>query len=133
MCRQNGVAVKQLTSAAQQIFCALPWHGNAPEVQRLLTELVQRVQGEVIDLTDVLATVQIDGRAKPFARIGTLREARARFEREYIAAVMTQHHGRIPEAAKTLGVQRPNLYRKLRRLNVPKGAQRKLRRSVVPE
>lgn len=133
LCRQHGVASKQLTSAALQIFCALPWHGNAPEVHRLLSELVQRVQGDVIDLTDVLATVQIDGRAKPFARIGTLREARARFEREYIAAVMTQHHGRIPEAAKTLGVQRPNLYRKLRRLNVPKGNQRKLRRSTVSD
>jgi two-component system nitrogen regulation response regulator GlnG len=123
-CREAGVASKQLTSAAQQLLRALPWHGNAVELQRLLTELVQRLPGDVIDLTDVLATVQIDGRAKPFAKGGTLREARARFEREYIAAVMAQHHGRIPEAAKTLGVQRPNLYRKLRRLNVPKTARR---------
>jgi DNA-binding NtrC family response regulator len=124
-CRQNGVPAKQLTSAAQQLLSALPWHGNGIELQRLLTELVNRVHAETIDLTDVLGTVQIDGRARPFARGGTLREARARFEREYIAAVMAQHHGRIPEAAKTLGVQRPNLYRKLRRLNVPKPTRRK--------
>jgi DNA-binding NtrC family response regulator len=130
-CLHKGVPPKQLTSAAQQILSALPWHGNALELQRLLADLVQRVQGGVIDLTDVLSTVQIDGRAKPFAKGGTLREARARFEREYIAAVMTQHHGRIPEAAKTLGVQRPNLYRKLRRLNVPKAVAKKQRRSTV--
>jgi two-component system nitrogen regulation response regulator NtrX len=123
-CRQNGVASKELSNAAQQLLCALPWHGNATELQRLLTELVNRVHGDIIDLTDVLATVQIDARAKPFTRGGTLREARARFEREYIAAVVAQHHGRIPEAAKTLGVQRPNLYRKLRRLNVPTTSKR---------
>jgi DNA-binding NtrC family response regulator len=119
-CRQGGIPSKQLSSAAEQLLSALPWHGNAVELKRLLTEIVQRVSGDIIDLTDVLATVQIDGRAKPLARAGTLREARARFEREYIATVMAQHHGRIPEAAKTLGVQRPNLYRKLRQLNVPK-------------
>lgn len=123
-CRQNGLSSKELTGAAQQLLSALPWHGNGIELQRLLTELVDRVHGDIIDLTDVLATVQIDGRAKPFARGGTLREARARFEREYIAAVVAQHHGRIPEAAKSLGVQRPNLYRKLRRLNVPTTSRR---------
>jgi DNA-binding NtrC family response regulator len=123
-CRHNGLSSKELTSSAQQLLSALPWHGNGVELQRLLTELVNRVHGDIIDLTDVLATVQIDGRAKPFARGGTLREARARFEREYIAAVVAQHHGRIPEAAKSLGVQRPNLYRKLRRLNVPTTSRR---------
>jgi len=122
--RTIGAASKQLTSAAQQLLSALSWHGNARELQRLMAELVHRGKGDLVDLTDVLAAVQIDGRARPFAKGGTLREARARFEREYIAAVMAQHHGRIPEAAKTLGVQRPNLYRKLRRLNVPKPPRR---------
>ena len=54
-----------------------------------------------------------------FGELGfSLRDARARFEREYIAAVLAQHHGRIPDAAKTLGIQRSNLYRKMRRLKV---------------
>jgi DNA-binding NtrC family response regulator len=48
----------------------------------------------------------------------SLREARQRFEREYIAAVVAQHHGRIPDAAKSLGIQRTNLYRKLRALKL---------------
>ena len=119
-CRGAGLPLKQLSSSAQQLLSALPWHGNAVELRRLLSELAQRSRGDVIDLNDVLGTIQIDGRAKQFATGGTLREARARFEREYIVAVVEQHHGRIPEAAKTLGVQRPNLYRKLRRMNVSK-------------
>jgi DNA-binding NtrC family response regulator len=53
----------------------------------------------------------------------TLRQARARFESEYIAAVLQHHRGRIADAAKVLGVQRTNLYRKMRRLNLmrPRG------------
>ena len=39
-------------------------------------------------------------------------------ERDYIAAVL-QHHGwRMADAAKALGIQRPNLYRKARQLGI---------------
>jgi transcriptional regulator of acetoin/glycerol metabolism len=39
--------------------------------------------------------------------------------RDYIAAVL-QHHGwRAADAAHTLGIQRPNLYRKTRQLGIP--------------
>lgn len=119
-CRRDQVRVKQLTDAAQQLLYALPWHGNALELRHLAKALVQSVRSDIIDLADVLSAVQIDGWAKPYEIAGTLRQARARFEREYIVAVLAHHHGRVPQAAKTLGIQRPNLYRKLRRLKVSK-------------
>jgi two-component system nitrogen regulation response regulator NtrX len=64
--------------------------------------------------------VRLDG--SEVAAVGgtTLREARLRFERDYIAAVVRQHHGRMGEAAHALGIQRTNLYRKLRQLSVSK-------------
>ena len=49
----------------------------------------------------------------------TLREARAQFEREWIAATLAMHNGRVGEAAKALGIQRTNLYRKVRQLKLP--------------
>ena len=49
----------------------------------------------------------------------TLRAARAQFEREWIIATLDLHHGRVGEAAKALGIQRTNLYRKVRQLKVP--------------
>jgi len=52
---------------------------------------------------------------------------RARFESEYIAAVVAQHNGRNPEAAKTLGIQRSNLYRKMRHLHVRPNPRRSRR------
>ena len=54
-----------------------------------------------------------------FLPAGTLREARLRFERDYIAAVLQYHGWKVAEAAQTLGIQRPNLYRKARQLEIP--------------
>jgi len=34
--------------------------------------------------------------------------------------VLERHHGRIAQAAKALGIQRTNLYRKMRMLGVPR-------------
>jgi two-component system nitrogen regulation response regulator NtrX len=118
LCARAGIPGKQLTDAAKSMLAALPWRGNGKELRKLLEGLISRVPGQAIGLDDVLANVRLDGHATWFAVGGSLREARARFESEYIAAVLAQHRGRIPEAAKTLGIQRSNLYRKLRRLKV---------------
>ena len=50
----------------------------------------------------------------------TLREARARFEREFITRALVRHGGRVADAARALGIQRTNLYRKVRQLKLPK-------------
>lgn len=49
---------------------------------------------------------------------GSLREARRAFERAYIEAVLREHGGRVADAARALGLQRPNLYRKARQLSI---------------
>lgn len=49
----------------------------------------------------------------------TLRDARRQFERTYILTVLAQHGWSVPAAARTLGLQRPNLYRKARQLSIP--------------
>jgi DNA-binding NtrC family response regulator len=118
LCARENIPAKQLSDAAKSMLAALPWRGNCEELRRLFEVLIMRASAATISLDDVLANVRLDGQATWFAVGGSLREARARFETEYIAAVVAHHHGRIPEAAKTLGIQRSNLYRKMRRLNV---------------
>ena len=50
--------------------------------------------------------------------VASLREARRSFERSYILAVLEQCHWRVGIAARALGLQRPNLYRKARQLSI---------------
>ena len=88
-------------------------------MRTLIKNIVVGLQGgRGIGLDDVLAHVKLDGGAVVFANGGTLKEARARFERDYIVAILEQHHGRISDAARALGIQRTNLYRKMRSLRV---------------
>jgi len=47
-----------------------------------------------------------------------LREARERFERDYITSVLQRHRGRMGAAAKELGIERTNLYRKIKQLKI---------------
>ena len=122
ICASVRVPPKTLSRSALSLIAALPWRGNARELRTVLEGVVMGLQGnEVIGLEDVLAHVRLDGGAVVFARGGTLRQARTRFERDYIAAVLAQHRGRISAAARALGVQRTNLYRKMRALRVDHG------------
>ena len=118
LCKASDKPLKTLTRSALTLLAALPWRGNAPELRSLLERLVLLVPQGLIRLEDVLAHTQIEGTLSPSGFDATLRQARAKFEREYIAAVLQHQHGRIAEAARILGIQRTNLYRKMRRLNL---------------
>ncbi|HUK36821.1 MAG TPA: helix-turn-helix domain-containing protein, partial [Vicinamibacterales bacterium] len=125
ICRTRRVPPKTLSRPALSLIAALPWRGNADELRLMLDAIVTGSSGgKGIGLDDVLAHVRLDGGSATFVERGTLRQARARFEREYIGHVLEEHHGRISEAAKVLGIQRTNLYRKLRSLRVDRRVAR---------
>jgi two-component system nitrogen regulation response regulator NtrX len=109
---------KAASRQAVELLSALPWPGNLGELEALLRVLVSHVPGRHIRLAHVLEYVRLDGRPAIASYTGTLKEARDRFERDYVAAVLDRHRGRMAEAAKALGLQRTNLYRKVRQLAV---------------
>jgi DNA-binding NtrC family response regulator len=116
ICASRKVAPKTLSRAALSLLAALPWRGNAPELREVL-ETVAAGSGETsISLEAVLESVRIDGGSVAFATRRTLKQAHAQFEREYLATMLEQHRGSVGDAARALGIERTNLYRKLRRL-----------------
>lgn len=115
----NGGPMRSFTQAALALLAALNWPGNVAELRAVVERVAGETRDVVIQIEQVLPVVQLDRASTAFLPAGSLREARLRFEREYIAAVL-QHHGwRMAEAARTLGIQRPNLYRKARQLGIP--------------
>ena len=73
---------------------------------------------ETIQIEHLLPALQLDRAPARFVPTGSLREARLRFERDYIGAVLHHCGWRMADAAQTLGIQRPNLYRKARQLGI---------------
>lgn len=116
-CSRLGVQQKSLSGQAFELLSALEWRGNVDELWGIIWALASTVQVPRIRMTDVLARIRLEGR-RTLLFGGTLKEARARFEREYVAHVLEQHDHHMTDAAKALGVQRTNLYRKVRQLSV---------------
>jgi two-component system, NtrC family, nitrogen regulation response regulator NtrX len=115
---ETGKPAPVFSRSALALIGALPWTGNAGELRRVLQRILGALTGRGIGVEDVLAQVRIGAGAVQLAHGGTLRQARAQFEQQYIAATLRQHRGRIAQAARALGIQRTNLYRKMRTLNL---------------
>jgi DNA-binding NtrC family response regulator len=120
-----GLPPRRFAPAALALLAALSWPGNLAElrgvVERVMADAARqdRPDGQVIHIERLLPALQLDRATTSFAPAANLRDARLTFERDYIAAVL-QHHGwRMADAARTLGIQRPNLYRKARQLGIP--------------
>jgi len=109
-----------LAPAARTALAALRWAGNLDELRDSLGRLVDRSSGGVIRQEDVIADLQqLDARPRgAFAAHASLRDARQTFERDYIASVLEAVGWRMSEAARILGIERANLYRKTRQLGI---------------
>ena len=125
VCARLRVPPKTLSRPALSLIVALPWRRNAVELRSMLDDVVAGIGGgRGIGLDDVLNHVSLGEGVAVSSATRTLRDARAQFEREYIATVLARHRGRIADAARTLGVQRTNLYRKIRELKVDRTRRR---------
>ena len=123
------VDAPRFTQAALTVLLSLPWNGNVTELRAVVTRILAVAPGPVVRQEDVLRSASVERVVAGIAPAVSLREARRRFEREYIAAVLEHHGWRMREAARTLGLERANLYRKARQL----GISRAPRRSVASD
>jgi DNA-binding NtrC family response regulator len=114
------------TQAAVTVLAALPWPGNLDELRRTLNRLLRGAGEGPIRQEEVLAALAGEGVAARLRPHVSLREARRRFEQDYIAAVLEEHQWRMSDAARTLGIERANLYRKARQLGLTPRLSRKV-------
>jgi DNA-binding NtrC family response regulator len=110
------------TQPALTALSALPWRGNVAELRVILQRVIRGVPGSIVRQEDVLPTLPVERIVGRGAAMLTLRDARRQFERQYIATVLEQHEWRMSDAARTLGIERANLYRKTRQLGISRAA-----------
>ena len=118
-CAAGDGARRVFTQSALALLGALSWPGNVAELRDAIDRVVRETAEEMIQIEHMLPALQLDRAPTRFVPVGNLREARLKFERDYIAAVLRHHGWRMADAAQTLGIQRPNLYRKARQLGIP--------------
>jgi two-component system nitrogen regulation response regulator NtrX len=116
---ENGLKPKRLTPRATEFLAQLPWRGNVREVRNLMERLAVIVSRDAVTHRDVMDALHMT--APPSADDGAplpLRVARSRFERQYILERLSANRGNLGNTARDLGIERTNLYRKMKQLGI---------------
>ncbi len=117
--REYGRRPKQLDAGAATGLRSYRWPGNVRELRNVIERLMIMVPGDTIALSDLAF---LDGGAMGAADQPApalpLHEARERFERDYILRALAAQHGNISRTADALGVERSNLYRKMKAFGI---------------
>jgi two-component system nitrogen regulation response regulator NtrX len=101
---------KRLAPDAVRALMAHRWPGNVRELKNLIERLMILAPGDEIAADD-LPFAAAEAELPPDA---PLKDARDDFERRYILAALRRHRGNVTRAAERLGLERSNLYRKLK-------------------
>jgi two-component system nitrogen regulation response regulator NtrX len=96
------------------------WPGNVRELRNVIERLMIMVPGDTITAQDLAFLGHDDLREAPAPVDASmsLAEARERFERDYILQALAAQHGNISRTADVLGVERSNLYKKMKAFGI---------------
>jgi two-component system nitrogen regulation response regulator NtrX len=119
LAREYGRRPKKLDAGAATGLRSYRWPGNVRELRNVIERLMIMVPGETITLAD-LAFLDASAftTADDSAPALPLHVARERFERDYILRALAAQQGNISRTAEALGVERSNLYRKMRSFGI---------------
>jgi two-component system nitrogen regulation response regulator NtrX len=120
--REYGRRVKTLDPGAIAALQRYAWPGNVRELRNVIERLMIMVVGDSISANDLSfldqnAAARSEPPPTPIERL-TLHEARDRFERELILRTLAEQQGNMSRTAEVLGVERSNLYRKMRAFGI---------------
>ena len=118
--REYGRRQKGFAPDALDLLRVYRWPGNVRELRNVIERLMIMVPGDVIGAAD-LAFLDIgsgDARASAPPSVGPLFEARDAWERDYILNALNAFEGNISRTADALGIERSNLYKKMRGLGI---------------
>lgn len=108
---------KELTAEAYGVLTEHHWPGNVRELKNLIERIVILNPQVRVDARHIpLAARRQPDRAA--SRFGSLQEVREAAEREYILKKLEETNGNVTRTAELLGLERSNLYRKMKTLGI---------------
>src|SRR5918911_326811 len=126
---RSGRPAPRWSEGALQLLQRYRWPGNVRELGNIVERLAILHAGEEVLPSDVSAVLSLDRSTpptpetplEPVALDRPLNEALDDFERILITRALSVAGGNVAEAARRLQTDRPNLYRRMRRLGVAWG------------
>jgi two-component system nitrogen regulation response regulator NtrX len=116
---EYGRRPKRFDAGAATGLQSYRWPGNVRELRNVIERLMIMTPGDTITASDLSffepALLPPDVAARAAL---SLHDARERFERDYILRALSAQQGNISRTAEVLGVERSNLYRKMRAFGI---------------
>lgn len=115
--REGGYLKKAFSEQAMEAMMKYEWPGNVRELKNFIERVYILTPGEFVDLHDVRFAGLVGGKEDDkmsMDAMSTFREARARFEKEYLLKKIAENGGNISKTAEVIGLERSYLHRKIK-------------------
>ncbi len=109
---------KELTAEAYRLLAEYHWPGNVRELKNLIERIVILNPQVRVDARHIPLNTLRRQSDRPVERFGSLQEVREAAEREYILKKLEETSGNVTRTAELLGLERSNLYRKMKTLGI---------------
>jgi two-component system nitrogen regulation response regulator NtrX len=118
LAREYGRRPKTFAPDAVLALQQYSWPGNVRELRNVVERLMIMVPGDRVSSRDLGVldqglAAETEAVVRP-AAAASLHAARDQFERDYILKTLAAQHGNMSRTAEVLGIERSNLYRKMR-------------------
>ena len=117
--KRAGRRVPKFSAAARKRLESHAWPGNVRELRNLMERLAYLSSGDRIEAEELAFILSPGSASSSMIAAGReLNDATQEFQSKYIQQTIDAARGNVSQAAKSLGVHRSNLYRKMRQLGM---------------
>jgi len=109
---------KKISDEAIEILKRYHWPGNVRELKNVVERLVIMSRGNTIGAQDIPFPFNKKSHSKEeygsYMEVDSFREAKAQFEKAFIAVKLQEFNGNISQTAEAIGIERSNLHKKIK-------------------
>jgi Nif-specific regulatory protein len=117
-CHDAGRRTKKLSAEARKRLEQHDWPGNVRELRNLLERVAYLCPADKVEASDLAFVLRPAAKGEDRYADMILKDATEEFERDHIRRAIERAGRNMSEAARLLGLHRPNLYRKMKLLRM---------------
>ena len=123
-CSKESRGTKALAPEAMETLAGYPWPGNVRELKNIIERLAIMIPEQTIELRHLPRSIA--SRQSPrntpngagLTDVGTFREAKEEFEKEYLLQKLEEHDWNVSRTAEAIELERSNLHRKIKSFGI---------------
>lgn len=118
LAQENGKRLKRVLPEALEALENYDWPGNVRELRNTVERLFIMTPSDGIGIQDIPASIVEAEESPTSGRADDFRNAKMKFEKEYIQRKLKEFEGNVSKTARAIGIERTNLHRKIKNYQI---------------